>query len=260
VQQHYLGMAFIPVGCRRTAADVNADTFIDTIDVVAIQRFYLGHSIGVGNTGKYKFTPASRSYPAVVTNQTGQDYDTLIFGDVTSGFIHRPEGAPQDAAGDGTSAGGVYATVATVALPNAAVDQSKSDFIAAVTTSEIDATNKLVGFQGDFSFDERMVTFQDPPVQNAGLTAGDWNVSGNVLPEAGPIKTLRISAFSLDFTPLSGSGTLFELKMTRVSETAEITQLLWVAPPNFVFIDADLNTHKPDNAAPGSVGLAPAKR
>ena len=158
------------------------------------------------------------------------------------------------AAGDGTSAGEVPATVAAVALPEVAVDQSKSNFIAAVTTSAIDAKNKLVGFQGDFTFDERVVTFQSEPVQKAGLTGGNWNVSGNVLPGTGPIRTLRISAYSNDFTPLSGSGTLFELRMTRVSKAAQGTPLLWAAPPDqFIFIDADLNTQKPGNAAPGSV-------
>ena len=87
-----------------------------------------------------------------------------------------------------------------------------------------------------------------------GLTAGNWNVSGNVLPGAGPIRTLRISAYSNDFTPLSGSGTLFELRMTRVSKAAQGTQLIWAAPPDqFIFIDADLNTQKPGYAAPGSV-------
>jgi hypothetical protein len=160
----------------------------------------------------------------------------------------------EDAAGDGTNAGEVpAATVATVALPNAAIDQSKSNFIAAVRTSAIDAKNKLVGFQGDFTFDERVVTFQSEPVQKAGITAGDWNVSGNVLPGPGPIRTLRVSAYSLDFTPLLGSGTLFELKMLRVSK-AQSTPLLWATPPDgFIFIDADLHTQKPGNAAPGSV-------
>ena len=89
---------------------------------------------------------------------------------------------------------------------------------AAVTTSEIDAKSNLVGFQGDFTFDERVVTFQSQPVQDAGLTASNWNVSGNVLAGKGPIRTLRISAFSNDFKPLSGSGTLFELRMTRVEQ------------------------------------------
>ena len=152
-------------------------------------------------------------------------------------------GPSQDAAGDGTSAGEVASTVAAVALPEVAVDQSRSNFIAAVRTTAIDAKNKLVGFQGDFTFDERVVTFQSEPVQKAGITGGNWNVSGNVLPGPGPIRTLRISAYSNDFTPLSGSGTLFELRMTRVSKSAEGTPLIWAAAPNqFIFIDADLKT------------------
>ena len=79
-------------------------------------------------------------------------------------------------------------------------------------------------------------------------------MSGNVLLRTGPIRTLRISAFSNDFTPLSGSGTLFELRMTRVSRAAQGTQLIWAAPPDqFIFIDADLNTQKPGAAVTGSV-------
>jgi hypothetical protein len=73
-------------------------------------------------------------------------------------------------------------------------------------------------------------------------------------PAAGPIKTLRISAFSLDLTPLSGEGTLFELRMMRMSRSGDPTQLLWVTPPNFIFIDSDLNTHRPGTVVPGSVG------
>jgi hypothetical protein len=148
-------------------------------------------------------------------------------------------------------------TVAKVSLPEMAVDQSKTNVTAPVTTSAIDAKNNLVGFQGDFTFDERVVTFQSPFVQKAGLTGGNWNVSGNVLPGTGPMRTLRISAFSNDFVPLNGSGTLFELKMTRVTKAAESTPLKWVAPPNhFFFIDADLNTQAPGTAESGKVTLA----
>ena len=99
-----------------------------------------------------------------------------------------------------------------------------------------------------------MVTFQSEPVQEAGLTKGNWNVSGNVLPRTGPTRTLRISGYSNDFTPLSGSGTLVELRMARVSTAAQSTPLVWVAPPNnFIFIDADLKTQQPGEAAFGSV-------
>jgi hypothetical protein len=234
-------------GCRLTAADVNGDSAVNTVDVIAIQRFFLGLSTGIANVGKYQFSPASRTYPGAVSDQNGQDYDTLIFGDVATSFVYLP-GSPSQPATE------VPATVVTLSLPNVAVDAFVTNFNVQVTTSLIAAKSKLVGFQGDVTFDESVVSFQSEPVQKAGLTAGNWNVSGNVLSGAGPIRTLRISAYSLDFTALSGSGTLFELRMSKVSKAAQGTQLLWAEPPdNFVFIDADLNTQKPVNAGPGSI-------
>jgi len=263
-QRHFLNIAPLPPGCRLTAADVNIDTSINTVDVIAIQRFFLGQTTGIANSGKYQFTSVNRSYLGLVSNQTAQNYDALVLGDVASSFVHRPEGPSQDATDDdtsvsapsglNTSAGEILAPVAEVSLPEVAVAQARSNFIAPVRTSAVDAKNRLVGFQGDFTFDERAVTFQSEPVQPAGLTGGNWNVSGNVLPGAGPIRTLRISAYSNDFTPLSGSGTLFELRMTRVSQAAQGTRLIWAAPPDqFIFIDADLNTQKPGDAVTGSV-------
>ena len=241
VQRHFLVLGTPLSGSRLTAADVNNDSAVNTVDAVAIQRFYLGLTTGTANVGKFAFNPPNRSYTAIITNQTGQNYGTLIYGDVTAGFVYRPEGG-----GESVNSGEMAATVAAVELPDVAVDQSKGSSITAVRTSEIDAKNKLIGFQGDFTFDESVVTFQNPPVQKAGLTAGNWNVSGNVLAGVGPIRTVRISAFSNDFTPLSGKGTLFELRMTPVRKATQSTPLRWAAPPDhFFFIDSDLNTQRP---------------
>lgn len=158
----------------------------------------------------------------------------------------------------------VTSTVAKVSLPEKTFDKATTNLVAPVTTTAIDKKANLVGFQGDFTFDERVVTFQTPPVQKAGLTGGNWNVSGNVLPGDGPIKTVRISAYSNDFVPLNGTGTLFELKMTKVSKATQATPLTWAAPPNhFFFIDADLNTQKPVTVSAGNVspaGQASAKK
>ena len=97
-QRHFLSVGTLLSGCRLTAADVNGDTAVNTVDVIAIQRFFLGLSTGIANAGKYQFTPASRTYPGVVTDQTGQNYDTLVFGDVASPFADRPDGPSQDCA------------------------------------------------------------------------------------------------------------------------------------------------------------------
>ena len=59
------------------------------------------------------------------------------------------------------------------------------------------------------------------------------------------LRTLRVSAFSNDFTPLSGSGTLYNLRMLRTGITpGATTALTWrVDPDNFLFIDGDLTIH-----------------
>jgi len=88
IQRQFLNLGTPLSGCRLTGADVNGVHAVDTVDVIAVQRFFLGLSTGIANTGKYLFSPANRNYPAVATNQINQDYDTLIFGDVAGPFIH----------------------------------------------------------------------------------------------------------------------------------------------------------------------------
>jgi hypothetical protein len=228
---------------------VNGTGTVNTVDAVAVQRFFLILGTGTANVGKYVFSPLNRVYAMPLGgNQTAQDYSAICLGDVVAAFVPgnpRPELPP----GEEPT---IPSTVASVALPDITIDQSKSSFIGAVKASAIDPNSKLVGFQGDITFDERVVTFQTEPVRNAGLTAGNWMVSGNVLPGPGPIRTLRISAFSTDFAPLSGTGTLFELRMTRMSKAGHGSQLTWATGPGqFIFIDSDLKNQTVGNAATG---------
>jgi hypothetical protein len=91
VQRYFLVLGTPLSGCKLAAADVNGDTRADTIDAIAIQRFFLGYQTATANVGKYLFSPASRAYPGLNSDQPGQNYDALIFGDVASTFVERPE-------------------------------------------------------------------------------------------------------------------------------------------------------------------------
>jgi hypothetical protein len=145
-----------------------------------------------------------------------------------------------------------------VSLPIAMIDPSTTNFTQPVDVSAVNPADNLIGFQGDFTFDETVVTFQSPAVSNAGLTAGNWNVSGNVLPGTGPIRTLHVSAFSNDgFTPLSGTGILLDLNMTRVSNAlGSSTPLIWAAPPdNFVLFDSNFLVYLPGAESSGSITI-----
>ena len=58
------------------------------MDVVAIQRFFLVFPTGTANVGKYQFALSNRTYQGVVTNQPNQNYNTIVFGDVASPYVH----------------------------------------------------------------------------------------------------------------------------------------------------------------------------
>lgn len=150
--------------------------------------------------------------------------------------------------------------VETISLPTTTIYTSATNVSLPVVTSTINAADNLIGFQGDLFFDERVVTFQSPPVSNAGITSGNWNVSGSILPGEDWIRTLHISISSNDGTPLSGAGTLFNLDLTRVSSAVSASTPLawtWAVPPHdLVFIDGNLDTHAPDHAPPGSITIA----
>src|SRR4029079_19087929 len=86
MQRHYILVALL-TGCRLMAADVNGETTVSTVYVIAVQRCFLSLSTGLANVGKYQFNPANRSYPNLGSDQVNQNYDTLIFGDVAAPFV-----------------------------------------------------------------------------------------------------------------------------------------------------------------------------
>jgi hypothetical protein len=82
----FVGRGPLPVPCELIAADVNGNNTVDTPDLIAIMRFFVGYTNGLGNAGKYQFSPASATYSGLSTDQT-QDYEALVFGDVAPPFV-----------------------------------------------------------------------------------------------------------------------------------------------------------------------------
>ena len=85
-QRHFLNIASL-TGCRLTSGDVNGDAAVTTVDVIAIQRFFLSLSTGIANVGEFRFSPVNRTYSNVTGDQTGQNYNALVLGDVAAPFV-----------------------------------------------------------------------------------------------------------------------------------------------------------------------------
>jgi len=86
IQRHFLQLGTPLSGCRLAAADVTQNGTIDTADVIAVQRFFLTYTTGIGQTGKYHFSPVNRAYNPLTDNQVAQNYDVIVFGDVATPF------------------------------------------------------------------------------------------------------------------------------------------------------------------------------
>ena len=96
VQRHFLGIAVIPTGCRRTAADANINGLINNQDVIAVQRFFLGFTSGISSVGQYKFAPTSTTYSNITSSQV-TDYAAYVVGDTAAAFVNRPNDGLPDA-------------------------------------------------------------------------------------------------------------------------------------------------------------------
>ena len=135
VQRHFLIISLL-TGCRLSAADCASPSGITTADVIAIQRYFLFLTTGIGNVGKYSFNPVNRSYAPLGSNQGGQNYDTIVFGDVATPFAFprpaEPPPAEAPSAGKGTA----------VSAPDVSMDRSRTTLTAPVATSESVSTSK----------------------------------------------------------------------------------------------------------------------
>jgi hypothetical protein len=69
------------------AADVDGDGDADIMDAVWMCRFSVGLPAGGNPVGDWIFTPESRSYGALTSDLTGQDYECYIVGDVDASCI-----------------------------------------------------------------------------------------------------------------------------------------------------------------------------
>lgn len=277
-RRHALGITPL-TGCRLLAGDSNGDTAVDAADIVPIRRFALGLGTGIANVGQWRFSPTNRTYVSITSDQTNQDYDALVIGDTTGDLTpSSPTTSPATSSSttsSSTAASSIRAfaslfaptAVATVSLPAANVSTpTVTTFTLPVTTSNIPLADNLVAFQGDFTFDPTVVSFQTPAVSKAGLTAGAiWNVNASLCPPLSTCnatqQTLRVIADSDGTIPLSGSGVLFNLNFVRVSTTpGESTALTWAAFPNdFRFFEgATFTRQAPGSTPPGSITIAGA--
>ncbi|MDQ3042029.1 MAG: hypothetical protein M3R11_06570, partial [Acidobacteriota bacterium] len=165
-----------------------------------------------GITGRWKFLPASRLYPNVLTNQTGQDYSAILVGDVTGNW--NPAGALRF----DFSAGSDLTTQAKKAAKEEGVKviAQANELVAEETATTLNLTatettgEGILGYQFDLFYDPTVI---EPQAVGCDVTETLSNGMTAIChaSESGVLKVVVFGA-----THLTGSGTLLKLNFKSI--------------------------------------------
>ena len=194
---------------QQIAADASGNGVVTAFDAALIAQTAAGIP-NTGLAGTWKFISTNRSYPTLIGNQTNQNFDALLIGDVSGNWVPS-----------------TVSSAITVTLPQA------SGAIGSAVTIPItvgDLTGRgVTAYDFTVAFDPKVLQLQSPAIDADGTLSSGMNLTINTSTPG----LLTVSAFLA--TPLSGAGTLLNLKFTVVGEQGNSTSLMWSAPRLFTF-------------------------
>ncbi len=215
IAQHVVSLITLN-STQLTVADVSGTGGVTSFDAALIAR-YAATLPGSGSTGNWIFTPVSRSYPNVNTNQTAQDYSALLMGDVTGNYVDPSASRPAPVR-DGQKAIRVIAGNASGAPKSA---------ISVPVTIPADMTGKgIVAYQFELTYDPNVIEPQAIPVEIADTLSDKLFVTANT-ETPGTLKVVIFGAL-----PIEGKGALLNLKFTALGNAGDVSPLTF---ENFMF-------------------------
>jgi len=210
VAQHVAGLVTLNAN-QLIAADTSGNGGVSSLDAAYIAQFVAAIP-NPSITGTWKFLPASRSYPSVMTNQTNQDYNAILVGDITgnwnpAGALRFDFSAGSDLTTPAEKAAKEEGGMVTASANESAGEETAMtlDLMAAETTGA-----GVLGYQFDVLYNAAVI---EP--QAIGCDVSDTLSSGMTavcrVSETGVLKVVVFGA-----TPLTGSGTMLKLNFKAV--------------------------------------------
>ncbi|HEX5735307.1 MAG TPA: C25 family cysteine peptidase [Blastocatellia bacterium] len=179
--------------CQSQAGDATNNGSLSTTDATRVLQFLSGTPVAGNTTGTWKFIPASRSYTPLAVDQTNQNYEALLIGDVTGNWAPPAARSTQRA---NAPTGGIPVTI-----PDAAQDPGQMITIPILVP---DLTGQGVeGFQFTLTFNPAILDFLNSD------TTGTVSAGSLVSENEAPAGTVNLAAARA--TPFTGGGRLINL-------------------------------------------------
>jgi|GEM_PF-2331799 len=215
VAQHVVGLITLNA-CQQLAGDTSNDGSISSFDAALIAQFAVGINNPASIAGTWKFTPPNRTYSTLAGDQTNQNFDAVLVGEVSGNWV---AGGSSVQAKTETPGGLIpNAIQVPVSLPDTSATPGAS-LTLPITVGDLTGKG-IISFDFDLTFDPNVLQAQNPPVDAAGTLSSNLTITPN--PTSG---RLRVSAFGT--TALAGAGTLLKLKFNVVGAAGSSTPLTW---------------------------------
>lgn len=223
---------------QQIAADSSNNGTVSSFDAAQIARYSAGFNTNVGITGQWKFVPASRNYPSLSGNLSGENYDAILVGDVTGNWAP-PMFAPEAEQPESESN---YELSSAAGEPVDKKEGQQETIIRSGIAVTLPTDNLLIGKDGTLevpvivgetgekgiasydlrvNFDATQMQPADSPVDIVDTVSRNFTVIANTRRPGQMI----VSAFGIN--DLAGSGTLLKLRFRVSGDTSSFKPLTW---------------------------------
>ncbi len=213
IAQHVVGIITLN-SCQQAAADTSNNGEVTSFDAAFIAQYVVGIANANNTTGTWKFLPPSRTYASLSGNQTAQNFDAVLVGEITGNW------APSSFAPQTSLRVASFAPQQTVqvSLPSL-VAGSGSSLILPITVGDLTGRGVLA-YDFDLIYDANLLQAQSQPVDPTVTLSANFTVTPNATPGR-----LRVSGFGA--MPLTGSGILLKLRFNVIGSAGNSTTLTW---------------------------------
>jgi hypothetical protein len=213
VAQNVVGLIALTAN-QQLAADASNNGAITSFDAALIAQTAIDIP-NVGVAGTWRFVPASRTYANTLTDQSSQNYEAILIGEV-SGNWKPPSGGEPFVFPDARAAS---LPIISVALPNR-VGLPGTLITIPISVDDL-APFSIISYQFAVTFDPTVLQPQSSAMSSVGTLSSGMTITAN---SAIPGR-LKVAAFGT--APLSGSGTFLNLNFTVVGTPGASTPLVF---------------------------------
>ena len=212
IARHVIAVQRI-AGTQLAVADVSGNGIVNSFDAGLIASFVNASPFPNGLTSKWRFIPESKTYSSVAGNITGEDFTSLLMGDVSGSWGVT---APRPVDGPHTKVDALTENI-VVKMPDL-ISQTGKEILLPVIVDGIETKN-VISYEFELRYDPSVIQPHVNAVEVAGTVSRGLTVAVN------PSKPGLLKVAVYGAMPINENGVLLNLRFTSIGIDGAVSPL-----------------------------------